>query len=468
MKKKIIFVVLLIIFIILFLVFVPKFIWGDEAWSGKIASMGFKSSLYYSFNDFHPPLYHLILSLLFYIFPDSWIVGRIFSLLLGILLIYIILFHLNRFIGEEESVLLSIVLTFSPFFLYIFTLVRMYSLAVLLSLLSIYSFFALLRGENLSILFVISNLSMLLTHHFTLPLFLLEGLFFLIKKLRKGFKVFLITLILYLPFTYILLVQLKRRLTLSRGWGNILSASFFKDTFSFLFFNSKDATLFLIIPFIILILFPFFRLKSDEDKFFASYFILYLSMFFILSLITGSIFFHYISLLIIPSYYLLVKGIMFFDKLKEKLLVFVLIALISFVPFSFLKAYPDVKELKREIEGKRVVFLNRYEEFRHTFGIKGDFLFLRDLPLNNFTFDRTKKIREGIEKLEELKRNESFIFVYTGVGSNLLSIYDPKGKIKRWLEENSTLKKELDMFTPSPIFIYYFFSRNVKWWLTKL
>jgi len=152
-----------------------------------------------------------------------------------------------------------------------------------------------------------------------------------------------------------------------------------------------------------------------------------------------------------------VKGIMFFDKLKEKFLVFVLIVLFAFVPFSFLKAYPDVKELHKEIEGKEVVFLNRYEEFRHTFGVKGEFLFLRDLPLNNFTFDKTKKIKEGIEKLEELKKNESFIFVYTGVGSNFLSIYDPKGKIKKWLEENSTLKKELDMFTPSPIFIYYFY-----------
>lgn len=456
MKKKIIFLVLITIFIVLFLIFVPKFLWGDEAWSAKVSSIGFKDAIYYSFNDFHSPLYHIILSVLFYIFPDSWAVGRVFSLILGVFFIYFILFYLNRFIGEKESILLSIVLVFSSFFLYIFTLVRMYPLAVSLSILSIYSFFALLREENASILFLTSNLFMLLTHHFTLPLFLLEGLFFLIKKTKKGFKLFLITLILYLPFTYILLIQLKRRLTLSRGWGNILSSSFFKDTLSFLFFNTNKAPLILVLVFSAIIVVSFLRIKNDEDKFFISYFLLYLLMFYVLSLITGSIYFHYISLIIAPSYYMLVKGIIFFNKFKEKILTFVLIALFSFIPFSFLKAYPEIRDIQNEIEGKRVVFLNIYEEFRHTFGIDGNFAFLRDLPLNNFTFDKTKRIEEGIKEMEELKNREDFIFVYSGVGSNFLSIYDPKGKIKRYLEENSTLKREFSLFSSSPVFLYYF------------
>lgn len=132
------------ILIINFIIFVPKFIWGDEAWSASISSMGLIESIKISLNDFHPPLYHIFLSFILYIFPDSGLFLKILSLIFGILTLYFILFKLNNFIGNDESIYLSILLTFSPFFLYTFSIVRMYPLVILLSIISINSFFQIL------------------------------------------------------------------------------------------------------------------------------------------------------------------------------------------------------------------------------------------------------------------------------------------------------------------------------------
>jgi hypothetical protein len=76
-----------------------------------------------------------------------------------------------------------------------------------------------------------------------------------------------------------------------------------------------------------------------------------------------------------------------------------------------------------------------------------------DLPLNNFTLDNEKKINFAIDLLK--KEEKPFILVYSSVGSDLLSIYDPKGKLKKFLEENSYEKITYGMYSESPAFLYY-------------
>jgi len=56
--------------------------------------------------------------------------------------------------------------------------------------------------------------------------------------------------------------------------------------------------------------------------------------------------------------------------------------------------------------------------------------------------------------LEE--EENSFIFLYSAVGSDFLSIYDPKGKLKKYLEENSIEKKMFGIYSESPVFLYFF------------
>jgi uncharacterized membrane protein len=454
-KKFLLFLILIIILILNFLIFVPKFIWGDEAWSASISSMGLIESIKNSLNDFHPPLYHILLSIILYIIPNSSLLLKILSLIFGILTLYLILFKLNNFIGENESNYLSIFLTFSPFFLYTFSIVRMYPLVVLLSIISIISFFEILSESKKSnfIKYVISNLLMMLTHYLSIPLFFIQGLYFLIKKNFKGFKIFIINGIIYLPFSYIFLIQLKRRLSLTRGWGNILPQTFFSDFFSYLFLNSKNVSIFLILIFIFLIILSFFRIKNDAQKFFSLYFLTYLLMFYLITLKLGSLYFHYISLIILPSYFLITKGVLFFEKYKEKILIFIIIILFSFIPITFIKGYPEIEKIQNEIKNKNVFFLNKYEMYRFTFGIKGDFKFIMDLPLNNFTLDNEKKINFAIDLLK--KEEKPFILVYSSVGSDLLSIYDPKGKLKKFLEENSYEKITYGIYSESPAFLYY-------------
>jgi len=91
--------------------------------------------------------------------------------------------------------------------------------------------------------------------------------------------------------------------------------------------------------------------------------------------------------------------------------------------------------------------------YRFTFGIKGDFKFIMDLPLNNFTLDNEKKINFAIDLLK--KEEKPFILVYSSVGSDLLSIYDPKGRLKKYLEENFYDKNLYGIYSESPVFLYY-------------
>jgi len=462
-KRLVLFLILSTILIVNFIIFVPKFIWGDEAWSATISSMGLIESIKNSLNDFHPPLYHILLSLFLYILHDSGLLLRIISIILGILTIYIVIFKFDKFIGDIESSYLSILLSISPFFLYIFSLVRMYSLSVFLSTLSLLYFFHVNMVSNTKltyeqrkyfILYIISNLCMMLTHHLTIPLFFLQGFYFLIKKNFKALKTFIITCLIYLPFSYIFYIQLKRRFTLSRGWGNILPETFLKDFFSYLFLNSRNISIFIILIFIIFIIFGLSKFKTDAQKFFIIYFLSYSLMFYIVTIKLGSLYFHYLSFIILPAYFLLTQGIIFFKKYKEKFLLFIIIVLFIFTPATFIKAYPEIPKIQNEIKDRRVVFLNRYEMYRYTFGIKGDFIFLMDLPLNNFTIDTNEKIDDSIKKLEE--EENSFIFLYSSVGSDFLSIYDPKGKLKKYLEENSIEKKLFGIYSESPVFLYFF------------
>ncbi|HON82752.1 MAG TPA: glycosyltransferase family 39 protein [Caldisericia bacterium] len=462
-KRLVLFLILSTILIVNFIIFVPKFIWGDEAWSATISSMGLIESIKNSLNDFHPPLYHILLSLFLYILPDSSLLLRIISIILGILTIYIVIFKFDKFIGDIESSYLSILLSISPFFLYIFSLVRMYSLSVFLSTLSLLYFFHVNMVSNTKltyeqrkyfILYIISNLCMMLTHHLTIPLFFLQGFYFLIKKNFKALKTFIITCLIYLPFSYIFYIQLKRRFTLSRGWGNILPETFLKDFFSYLFLNSRNISIFIILIFIIFIIFGLSKFKTDAQKFFIIYFLSYSLMFYIVTIKLGSLYFHYLSFIILPAYFLLTQGIIFFKKYKEKILLFIIIVLFIFTPATFIKAYPEIPKIQNEIKDRSVVFLNRYEMYRYTFGIKGDFIFLMDLPLNNFTIDTNEKIDDSIKKLEE--EENSFIFLYSSVGSDFLSIYDPKGKLKKYLEENSIEKKLFGIYSESPVFLYFF------------
>lgn len=457
-KRIALFIILITILIINFVIFVPKFLWGDEAWSANISSMGLIESIKISLNDFHPPLYHIFLSLILYILPDSTILLRLTSIFFGILTIYVILFKLNIFIGEVESYYLSILLTFSPFFLYIFSLVRMYPLAIFLSSLSLYSFFHVnMVSDNKFSYFstyIISNLLMMLTHYLTIPIFFLQGLYFLIKKNFKGFKYFIITGIIYLPFSYFFLIQLKRRLFLTRGWGNILPETFFSDFFTYLFLNTKNISIFIILIFLITILFGFLKIKSGAQKFFILYFLSYFFIFYIIVKLFGSLYYHYISFVILPSYFLVSKGVLFFEKYKEKILIFIIITVFSFIPMTFIKAYPEIKVIQNEIKDKKVIFLNRYEMYRFTFGIKGEFKYLMDLPLNNFTLDKDEKLKFVIDYLENEKK--PFIFIYSSVGSDLLSIYDPKGKLKKYLEQNANLKTLYGIYSESPVYMYNF------------
>lgn len=65
-----------------------------------------------------------------------------------------------------------------------------------------------------------------------------------------------------------------------------------------------------------------------------------------------------------------------------------------------------------------------------------------------------KKIEYATNFIE--KEEKPFIFVYSQVGSDFLSLYDPKGKIKKALEEKSTSKLTYGIYSESILFLYFY------------
>ena len=131
-----------------------------------------------------PPLYEIILHFWLKIFGSGEFAQRSLSAMFGILSIYV-LYRLARLLFDAQTGLLSALFsTFSFSWFYYFRQNRCYSLFILLTLISFYSFFYHLKNKNseLSLVGLITvNILLTFTHYFS---FLIIGLQVLFSSLH--------------------------------------------------------------------------------------------------------------------------------------------------------------------------------------------------------------------------------------------------------------------------------------------
>jgi len=211
-----------------------------------------------------PPLYFLILHYWVKLFGTSDFVQRSLSVIFGILSIYS-LYRLTRMLFDIRTGIFSALfgaLSYNWFLL--FRQDRSYSLLILLSLLSFYAFFYLIKNKNSKYpIFYLTIINILLayTHYFSFLIIILEALFgiFEYRKDKKGLTaiiwMFLIVAIAYLPWYSNLFYDFRREPIIIEREHNVTVSriifDIFRITFSDFHFIWSPMLTIIYIPFII-------------------------------------------------------------------------------------------------------------------------------------------------------------------------------------------------------------------------
>lgn len=229
---------ILLVGLFLRLINLNQSLWLDEAINVNVArSIDFLSLITkYSFSDFHPPLYHLILKSWISAFGASEIAVRIPSVIFGlgtVLMTYLIAKNLFE---KKTALIASTLIATAPLHIYYSQEARMYMLAAFLSSLSVYFFIALLKKDNILnwFGFIASTAVMLYSDYLPyllLPTYLIYLLINRHKISRSTLKTFLPSFIiisfLILPWLLFIPQQLSSGLLTasnSPAWAKVVGA----------------------------------------------------------------------------------------------------------------------------------------------------------------------------------------------------------------------------------------------------
>ena len=150
--------------------------WVDEVTSVNISKMSLSQIVY---ADWHPPLYYWLLHYWVALFGISEVAVRSLSVLFGALAIPVIYLLGRRLFNEEAGLLAALILAFSTLNVQYSQEARMYSLLVLLALLSMYFFIRLLQKRSLAIAvcYVLATTLLLYTHIYGLFVLLAQNIY---------------------------------------------------------------------------------------------------------------------------------------------------------------------------------------------------------------------------------------------------------------------------------------------------
>jgi len=160
-------------------------LWFDEVFSVWISQMNLSAIMEITGADVHPPLYYFILHYWIVFFGTSEVVVRSLSVLFGVLAIPVIYVLGRQLFNKQVGLLAALLLALSGFNIQYSQEARMYSLMVLLALLSMFFFIRFLHGNTvaISIGYILCTTLLLYTH--------LYGAFVVIAQ-----NIYLVTLLL--------------------------------------------------------------------------------------------------------------------------------------------------------------------------------------------------------------------------------------------------------------------------------
>jgi len=197
-------------------------IWLDEAYSIVLSKMSLSQIMQATGADVHPPLYYFILHYWVALFGASAVAVRLLSVLFGVLTIPMVYLVGRQLFNKEAGLVGALILALSWFNIFYSQEARMYSLTVLLALISVYFFLRLLHRSTLasSAGYVLSTTLLLYTHYYGVFVLFAENTYLITLlvlskhrtcKLRHWVVLQAIVLALFVPWITFLSTQFLRR-----------------------------------------------------------------------------------------------------------------------------------------------------------------------------------------------------------------------------------------------------------------
>lgn len=299
-------------------------LWLDEATTALVAKMS-TVDIFTKFlpNDFHPPLYYVLIKYWSIIFSNSEIALRIPSVVFGILTIYFV-FLIAKELKMKHPWLPALFLATSGLHVYYSQETRMYSLAAFLVAVVVYLFLKkswMLFSIILVLLFLTDYLSILI-----LPAILVYS--FLRKKEVRNVLLSCIplgvTFFIWLPtFSHQILNGISVKTNLS-SWWNILGTVNFKNLaliptkFIIGKITLDNKSIYYLLVFYLIIVFGYVIIRA-RNKLLWSWFGISLILGIVISFFIPTLtYFRY--LFILPAFYLLLS-----EKISKKIILIILI-----------------------------------------------------------------------------------------------------------------------------------------------
>ncbi|MCW7473009.1 glycosyltransferase family 39 protein [Leptospira levettii] len=311
--------------------------WNDELFSAWVSNPNnsieevFRKT---SIEDVHPPIYQIILWLLYSVFGYNEFTGKILSVILGTATIPVFYLLGKKLISKEFGIILATLITFNQFTYFYSTEVRSYSLILFLSTLSLLFLVKFIQFPEYTNLLVLINLMGIasLSHYFGtyigisyIPIILSQFLNNFRSHRRKfsilkSIVIFLNTIIYLLAVLYLV----KNRIGSSGIWIEQPGKEFILEYLQ-IYFGSREIILFI---FIVSILGFIFHSLGNRHKGINKL---------MLGLVSG----------IILAYLLAyIQGILFFPVLSPRNtiillppILFIIGFFISKIPYSYLRFF---------------------------------------------------------------------------------------------------------------------------------
>lgn len=238
----------LLIALVLRLIGIDQSFWLDEAINvTSVKALDFHNLIFsYSLSDFHPPLYHVVLKAWLLMWemarlPVFELTFRLPSVIFGVTTVYVVYLISRKLFTKTTALIAATLAATAPLLVYYSQEARMYSLACLLTVVSVYFFLAVLERDKLSnwVGFIVFTTLMLYLDY--LPYLMLPTyvIYLLIcrKKVSKGtlksfFPAFVLVFALLLPWLFIFPKQLRVGLSaaaVSPAWAQVVGSPQAKD-----------------------------------------------------------------------------------------------------------------------------------------------------------------------------------------------------------------------------------------------
>jgi len=193
-----------------------KPLWLDETITIRQADQAIGTTLQFLENDSHFPLYVALMNLWVHLFGSGEIIVRLPSLIFSVISIYVIYLLGSAVYSRRVGLISAVLLCISSSAVYYAQEARLYSLFLLLTMLSTYFYLRIVDkpGKSDYCLYILFTSMMIYTHIFSFITFTLQSGYYLYlhrldrKKILAWFGIIAAELALFLPWMHMLIQQI--------------------------------------------------------------------------------------------------------------------------------------------------------------------------------------------------------------------------------------------------------------------